>query len=327
MALRAAGITQGVPSVGPTRRNLETYLVRPNNFAQLEGLALERTKSYVLLRDQKEKRDLGEWVRTSQDVQRISSYVFRDVDDLLGLTAATHPEALIFDEAMKKGLSKLGNKVFWVSAGLSLAISPPLLYLLLGSMGASVLGGLVMAGFASLFLRALTQYSIIMQLPNFGFGLGGFNIPWTGVIGCAAQPTVKAEYVLAHEYGHTLYPRSRGPIQKVIAPCRGSLMAGEEGFAHGIQRWLVSRYASRNPAHHFFGLEYDAVLLYAAYKLTCEKLSKTPLPEIENPADSQKPLVWTDHILGNAAFSIAEARHGTQIYRQVLENDFSFLVD
>lgn len=123
----------------------------------------------------------------------------------------------------------------------------------------------------------------------------------------------------AHEYTHHL----QNTFSQTLAKNR---MLGE-GHAIGVDgavaRLLSERYD--NTAYTLYHLSRARRHLRDAYQSTRtaqgHEQKESPIPQIDRFFRARH------HTLGYAMMAIAEARYGTKIYRDVLEDDFSFLAN
>lgn len=134
---------------------------------------------------------------------------------------------------------------------------------------------------------------------------------------------------MAHEYTHHVQNKLWGDSR-----LESSLKIFEEGYARGVQRYVSGLYAKSedNEAFLYDSLEYDVAELKSVYKKLCRKLEEKIEPlfySIQSSKDDQeqryrKEFKRTSPLaIGNTFFMLLERKHGTSIYKDILQEKFN----
>ena len=150
-----------------------------------------------------------------------------------------------------------------------------------------------------------------------------------GRIGISANDTVSVVADISHEFTHSIQDLHNVQI--------GRKYPIAEGHARGVQREISGIFAERsdNPAYVYKGIEQTAKELNDAYLFICTKNHRSPKASLQKlkiprfrsrlPQFMTGPFEAHHYSIGVAAMCIAEAKHGTRVYRDVINNDYSFL--
>lgn len=276
-------------------RNLERYISTGENFDILEQSTDRAIQNWQSIRAVKPKLDFGPFI-TSQNFREPFDEVEQDVNSFLDFHRATefgiavfHPKYLV-RAALKAGLV-LGGGV-----GLATGFSQPELALEVGLLSGA--GGVLVVWRD----YNQTRYDDKNQ---------------TLVIGMQKKAGSVAS--MAHEYTHLIQHMTMEFIAGPIV----------EGHATGVDRYISELFAQRydNLAYLYKASQINRWLLPDAYKRACRLKKTTPKNSL---ADIGMQLISdfsgrSRYVLGLAVMTIAEQRHGYRIYRDVINNDLSFL--
>lgn len=133
----------------------------------------------------------------------------------------------------------------------------------------------------------------------------------------------------SHEYTHYLQHRE-GLIKQ-----RFKYSIFSEGHARGVQKHVSEEYMEREDNEAFLYDVLDSTVgeFKSAYVWMCKKLGQQPKESLlktkttRDADESVNRLVWrcpTPHAIGNALFSIYEARQGRQVYNHMIHGNFQF---
>jgi hypothetical protein len=143
-------------------------------------------------------------------------------------------------------------------------------------------------------------------------------------------PRQKLIVSFAHEYAHNVQHNSGIPV---IPAMKYSIFS--EGHARGIEKHIAQHYAERedNEAFLFDSLDITVGEIKSAYQWITKNFGLIPNQELLRTKSSRdyteetyrelfkKP---TSHAMGNALFSIFEARMGKEIYKEMIHGNFQF---
>lgn len=290
-------------------RSLEAYISKRENLEVLETQLEECTQGFSQLKPMKGTLDFGDtltwdnfWAAKSEAVEETTKFLNTKPDGSK-LRYSFHNRRLIILQSLKvgTGTSVVGTIGFSLNNGFQFPES------LVKGMG---LGAFL--GFC-IFLDYKGQFSN-SEYDN-----------QVKVIKIGQQKTVPAAHDVSHEYTHF--------IQEVDSnlPYRG-YPAFFEGHAEGVARNVSRNLSERhdNPAYLYGYLEISSDLLRDGYIKGCRRnhtqpnkhLTKTFGAYFLSRTNPYSLITCHRHEIGFAAFSIAEAIHGPNIYREVLAGNF-----
>lgn len=286
------------------KTNIESFI--GNNLETLEKILNKRSQKYLVMQKEKEKYNFGQNLNPER-LREIAKEVIQNTNDLLkiGKTPSSYLSMFYLPKEMKRG-TKIALGAFTMAT-------------LVGFLDGATINDLQVAGSISLL-----------------FGTGGVihakrdhldscYLPSDKTMRIGEKKEVNAVAEIAHEYTHHLQHSLTNLSRTTKNPIK-------EGHARGIEGIIAHIFAQRhdNPAYAFEHTNRTAKELKDAYLFICRKKgikSKESLANLPIPKKGGFLHKWLGchYSLGVSAMEIAEAQHGNKVYRDVLDNNLSFL--
>ena len=307
------------------RDNVEKYIA--NNIDVLEDRLEDIAERYLTLKEQKDSFDYGEKL-TKKNLDVILRPATIAAKKVLGIEEKFPVGVHIFD--LKK-TSVYGLKVGGAIFGIGMVVR-----LFDGFQTSDIWYSLLIAG-------GITAVGILRQFQDDGRPIFHSD---RNTITLSGTNTVEGYAVLAHEFVHRIQESKTdlssrlekpGPkyVKKVINwfyNLKHIMKPIAEGHARGVQLKVCEEYFEEtgNPTNLFYSLDQTAPEMRHAYERVCKKydISKKEIPgvdQIPKIKGIRHKLERYHYCIGTAAMQIAEAKHGTKVYRDVLKKDYSFL--
>lgn len=292
--------------INPTLKdNVEKYI--SNNLEVLETSLDKAAQKYISLEKKKKSLYFGQKL-TPKNLEDLASRVVAKTMDFVEISQGPDCYLSMFylPDQIKKGL-KVAAGTFTIAS-----IATALDHLTVPHL---IMSGMIGALFGTgVIILARETYS------NSSFDYKDNHL----LIG--STNTVNAVGSIAHEYTHCLQHHFthldvKGESANPIV----------EGHARGLEGIISEKYAQENDNHAYTYTHSERVSreLKTAYLYTCDKKEITPKETLEKlPIEVNGFLHSTkiDHYsLGVAAMTIASSKHGENVYKKVMKNDFEFL--
>lgn len=288
----------------PDNSVIKSYISKAENLEILEHVLRNTNALYISLCKQQAEGGFsyGEEI-TKEGLAQLFPEVAGATNSFLGVEEASPVEVFLYNPNIVKRLL-IGN------AGL----------VLFTALTAQKPEQVVLTAGIGTFVLALSRIPAINHRLKLFFKENTRTEYGDSKISIADRWTSEVVGSLAHEYTHHLQ-NSYGVLKY-----RNALSEGHAfGVEHNIARIYTERY--QNPAYMLHTLNSLAPHLKHGY-VDCSRLAgKSPpfLEQISIP-DPGKLFAHEHHYcLGVAAMSVAEAKNGTSVYRDVLTRNFNFL--
>jgi len=282
-------------------KSLNKNLINKDHISQLEFLINENSKNLENLK--RKNPDFG-ITYEADELPRMFRESKKFVDDFLDVKPG--------------GIPKYGYPEFWNNRSIFLC-----------SVGSYfILEGLLMG--SPLSLNFGIQFWIMNYFMHKMSSASSFNF-FTNKITLEKTPSTIIKTVAAHEYTHYIHGLT---IQNELKYRKHASLF--EGHAIGVQKAAARHFRDKydNESYMFHIFERSVGELKSTYLWICDKLEKEPnknIKKIKSRYDSNEKVFKffhkspSNHSAGNSIFSLAEEKHGTEIYRRTLKKDFDFL--
>ncbi|MBM3199319.1 hypothetical protein FJZ53_00155 [Candidatus Woesearchaeota archaeon] len=286
------------------KENVEAYI--GNNLGILEDSLDKAAQKHLKLKAKKKSLDFGQAL-TPENLYQTSLKSISKTRGFLEINKTIDIHMSMFSslEQFKRSLR--------VAAG-TFAISG-----LIQSIGGLTFRGLMISGMLGVWFGAGT-FVFAMQ----DYATSSYN-PDDDHIRIGAQNTVNAAGAVAHEYTHCLQHN----FTSIDVTTRNPIV---EGHARGLEGIVSERFAqeSNNEAYVFVHSQRVAQELKDAYLYACGKKNVTPKKSLEklpirNVRGWLSSYAGHHYSIGVAAMTLASAKYGDNVYKDVMKNDFNFL--
>lgn len=291
------------------RKNLEAYI--RSNMSALEHCLETNLQEYFSLKDQ--QHDFGGKLDRN-NILGLSERVYAETRDFLNITSV--PEVKTFVPSKAKDIP------YYLLLGPAIGGYPMTFYAasIFGERHGFPIGGfwatVMYASIASISFGVYLYHTLSNEISHYSL----FNN-----INIAEPNTADATGTMAHEYAHHIQ-------RSILHLPRFKARALKEGHARGVQMAVSRRFAEAtgNKACMLNPLWEICAELQYAYKKGCcwnkrEADEALALADIGSYQTEMSEDISHEYGIGTAAMQIAEAKHGQDVYRKVIQNDFSFL--
>lgn len=284
--------------------NVEKYI--GNNLEALEISLDKAAQKYINLKSKKKSLDFGQKL-TPKILEDLAPRVISKTRNFLEVKQSTDVSLSMFylPDHIKRSL-KIAAGTFTIAA-------------LAESLNGLTVQDLTIAGSMAVFFGAGTLLFSLQIYNNSSFD------PGNDLLLIGSGKTFNAVGAIAHEYTHYLQHhftelniRTRNPVV--------------EGHARGLEGIVSEKFAQEfdNQAYVFVSSERVAEELKDTYLYTCKKKKILPKKSLENlPIPNIGGLLYSidarHYSIGVAAMTIACSKHGENVYKDVMKNDFEFL--
>lgn len=308
--------------------NLWSILARKDNRIALEYLLNEKAKELISIGNEVKKMPEAtpmkrrEFFKEMQDVKKfVESYLDAKTPNCITkyrnwrISDVLNSEELDLDNTMK---------AFSIAAGSITSLA-------LNQVPDNIKAQVMLLGLSGLlaFINIPQWEHIITKVNN----INEYNMTRDsrGTVWIKKDTKQKVLPIFGHEYTHALQLAKAGLFYRDWK--EGYYMA--EGHARGMQRILSRTYHEKTDDLAFMHniADYDAGELQSVYIFLNEWLSlpyNKNIPKIISSRNEperknrSKKKIPTEHAIGNALFSIYEAKHGPSIYKDYYHGKFNF---
>lgn len=291
---------------------IEKYLAKKENLEIVEQMLDSTSQTYLSLKKQAKKLDRGPFL-TWQNLPSLLSEVRNQTEQFLGVKNISSPDITIFNlkRFIRRGaIIGLGTTDLFIAQSFIEGPQAPQFFKALFT-GAFFGGGIVLEGFRR-YMNS--EYN-----------------PSANLITVAERRTVPAVAAIAHEYTHHIQGIKTPKLLVVGNPLT-------EGFAGGVARAISSAFTEQysNPAYIYDELAITSSSLKDTYLDLCRKFSLSPSKSLQKLPIAKKSFAisgWTIHdpfighyyCLGNTLMIVAEAKHSTSVYQDIIKGNLGFL--
>lgn len=294
---------------------MKKRLLVEDNIPAIEDLLdkeSQRLEKLKVLKKNK-KLNLGDKV-SAKELEELFPNICKEVDEFLGIQEGKVPKFEYFD-LMKPGLKTTPLLSLYVLSTLFTAGN--LIYFFASQN--SDISYLQDAAVGAMFFSFA---KVLHSLETSNYNLGSQKITLEKL------PRTKLITTAGHEYTHS--------VQDINGLASKKYSIFVEGHAIGVEKYLAEKYKEREDNEAFlYGIMESTVGEFkSAYQWMCKNLGKTPkksllkIKTIKDDYEGLKRLIFrnpSSHAIGNALFSIYEAKHGKNIYKEIIHGNFQFV--
>lgn len=273
---------------------------------RLEEIIAEDTKEYNALPFSERWIKIGKKVITQEQADKLFSEAKQDTDGFLCIDSSVYSPSVKY---IKRFTGRMSPVAYLLHAA---AICSGIAVVTIGNM--PVLGGIIAYGGMAGFGASMAIIKTRTKKPH-SYCLTDNRID------CVSGREQEIKCALLHEYAHCVLMDKIGSAE--------SLHIFNEGFAEGLSIYLMSQSSiSMHKRTGLFQSIWHMVIAREAIKKRIEGKSghfNDMLEKINEKNLREKELILSSG-MGYAFFRLAEEKRGSEIYREVLEGNYSPLL-